>query len=137
MHIGQNGGVKDRLIADILAHAGNVGLDCAGEELHVLRQIADIFAELALVPVAQVHQVEPHRAGRGQDGADQHLAQGGLAGARIADDGQGLAGHERKRNAVKQHLLVGRRHEQDALHVEPPFGIRQHQALEIERRGLQ
>jgi hypothetical protein len=91
VHIGEHGRLIDLGVGRVVAHSRNVGLDRAGEELHVLRQVADVLAELALVPVAQVHQVQPHVAGRREDRADKHLAERGLAGARIANDGQRVA----------------------------------------------
>ena len=57
MDVGEHGCLIDLFVGCVLAHAGDVGLDRAGEELHVLRQVADILAELPLVPVAEVHQV--------------------------------------------------------------------------------
>ena len=86
MHVGQNSGVVDLLVGRVVPHPADVVLDRAGEQLHVLRQVSDVLAELPLVPVAQVHQVEPHVARGGQDRADQHLAERGLARAGIADD---------------------------------------------------
>src|SRR5215467_1141527 len=64
MHIGQFGGLEDGLVRCILAHPGNVGLDRGGEQLNVLGKVADAFAKLAGIPVAQFHPVEPYIAGR-------------------------------------------------------------------------
>ena len=60
MHIRQNGRVIDRLVARIFTHSRNVGLYSARKELNVLGEVADLLAELALVPISQVHQIEPH-----------------------------------------------------------------------------
>ena len=105
MDVGQDGGRVDVRVRRVVAHPADVVLDRAGEELHVLRQVADVLAELPGVPVPEVHEVEPHAAGGGQDRAHEHLAERGLARARVADDGQRLAGVEREGHAVQHDLL--------------------------------
>ena len=57
------GRLVDRLVGQIVAHAADIVLDGAGEQLDLLRQVAGEFAELPAVPVAQLGAVEAHLAG--------------------------------------------------------------------------
>ena len=63
----------------------------AVEQLDVLRQVADMAAEILAHPGEDVGAVEADRAGRRLQRADQQADQRGLAGRRGADDGQALA----------------------------------------------
>src|SRR4029450_12588249 len=89
----------------ILAHARYVGLDRAREELHILWQIADVLTELPLVPVPEIHEIEPYAARRGQDRAHQHLAKRRLAGAGIPDHAKRIPGGKRESDAVEDNPL--------------------------------
>ena len=137
MHVGGLGRVEHILIAGIVAHPADVGLDGCGEQLHILRQVADALAELARIPVAQVHHVEPDAACGRDDGSDQHARQHGLPGAGISDDGERFSGLQLKADSVEDHLLVRRRHIENALDVEVSCGTRQPEPLHVERRVQQ
>ena len=62
-----------------LPEARDILLDRAFEERRLLRHVAEIFAELVLVPVGQPRTVDPDRSDRGLDGADYDLAERGLS----------------------------------------------------------
>ena len=99
-----------------LAEAGDVLGHRAAEQLHVLRQVADVRAEALARPGGDVGAVQAHHArGRAPD-ADQQARQGGLARRARADQAERLAGLELERDAA-QHRLVARGAKTDALHA--------------------
>ena len=60
MHICQNGGAVNVFVARIRSHPRNVILNAAGKQLHVLRKISEVLSELPGIPIAQIHEIEPH-----------------------------------------------------------------------------
>ena len=69
----------------------DVGRDAAGEQLHVLRQVADGAAECIAVPARDVGAIQAHRAGLRLADAQQQPQQRGLARCTRADHPQALA----------------------------------------------
>ena len=86
--VGDLGRLEDIGIGGIVAHAGDVGLDRGREELDVLRQVADALAELARIPVAQVHQSSRTVPAVGLIDPTSMRAKRRLAAAGGADDRQ-------------------------------------------------
>ena len=131
MHVCELGGLENCRVAHVLAHARDIGLDGRREQLHVLRQVADAFAELARIPVAQIHPVQAHVAGGRRDRSDQHARQRRLAGTRGPNDRQRFPGLQLELDAVEDDLLTRRRHIQNALDREPAGRIGQPQPLKF------
>ena len=69
----------------------------------VLRQVADMAAEVAGAPLGQVRPVEAHRPAQHRQHPGQRLDQRGLAAARGADDADRLAGSELEGHVGQQH----------------------------------
>ena len=103
MHAGHARGVNHlRRIAvvhprDVLAHG-------AAKELHVLRQIADIAAEIVAVPGKDIGAVEADetmlRLGQPHDQPGERR----FAGGRRSDDAESFTGSERKRDAPQHRV---------------------------------
>ena len=63
----------------------------AGEKLHILRQVAQVPADLVPPPVEDLRPIQPHRAGSRRVQADQHPGQGRFSGGRGADHRHGFS----------------------------------------------
>jgi hypothetical protein len=72
--------LDDELRVGVALHAGDIVADRPGEQLDVLRQVADVPAEGVGVPKEDVGAIEPSMASGRLPSADDDLAQGGLAG---------------------------------------------------------
>ena len=68
----------------------------AGEQLHVLRQIADVPAERVAIPARDVGAVEPDHAGLRLPDAEDQPDQRGLARSARPDHAEALARLERE-----------------------------------------
>ena len=69
---GRNHGVRLRLRLE----AGDVLGDGAGEELNVLRQVADMFSERLRRPLTECRPVEAHLASESWPDADEEPGEG-------------------------------------------------------------
>ena len=91
--------------------AADVLRDGAGEQLDVLRQVADMAAEHVGRPLVERGAVEPHLAADRLPDADQRADQRRLAGAARADDAEAVAGLEREGDVLHDQPLVAGRHD--------------------------
>jgi hypothetical protein len=107
-----DGGVVDR------AEPGDVLGDRAGEQLDVLRQVADVRAELVAVPLGDVGAVEAHRSRLRLPDAEHEPRQRRLARRARADEAEAFAGVERERGALDQRRAAGLVAEDDALDLQ-------------------
>ena len=72
--------------------AGDVLGDRSGEQLDILRQVADVLAQLLGQPLVEGRAVEADLAAPGRPHADEHAGERRLAGGARADDAQTHAG---------------------------------------------
>ena len=91
------------------AKAGNILGDGALEQLHVLRQIADVRPQFEFIPGEHIGTVETDLARSGGPDADNQAGQGGLAGSTGTDDGQRLALGEGEGDAFQDRHIRPRR----------------------------
>src|SRR5258706_15512072 len=84
-----------------LPHAGDVFTHRAGEELDVLRDVADVGPQVLARPEADISAVQPHDAGMRPPHADHQASQGRLAGSAWPDDAEGLARCDREGDATQ------------------------------------
>ncbi len=127
VHIGEARGLDHRGLVD-LAHARDVLGDGAGEQHHLLRQVADMTTERVRIPGGDVSAVEADMAAGRLPGADDQPAERGLAGARRADDPTGLAGGELEIDLGERRLLRAARLVASLLELQPARRRRQRQA---------
>ena len=85
------GGALDRLAGDVRRAEFDVVGDRAAEQEWVLQDHAAAAAQRLQVHLAHIHAVDSNRTLLHIVEAQQQRDQGGLAGARMADDGYGLA----------------------------------------------
>ena len=90
---------------------GDVLRDRAGEQLHVLRQVADMLAQRLGRPLVERRPIDPDLAGDGPPDADEGPGQRRLARGAGADDPQPLAGLQGERDITgHQHVQARRCH---------------------------
>ena len=112
-------------VGDVRLEAGDVVADGAGEQLGVLRQVADVAAEVLAVPGENVGPVEADIAVVGLPDAHHQPRERRLAGARRTDDAQHLARLDLEVDALQDELLRAGRGEVDTLHRQAPRGAGQ------------
>ncbi len=76
----------------MLGKPGDVLSHRAVEELDILRQVADMPAELIGLPLRKLRAVEPHTARKRRQDADQRPRQRRFSGAAWADDAERRSG---------------------------------------------
>src|SRR5439155_141482 len=76
------------------------------EQQRLLEHHADVSPQRGQLQAADVHAVDLDDAGLRVEGAVQQRDRGGFAGARRADQGDGLAGERRKRNVLDRGPLA-------------------------------
>ena len=109
MHTGGLGGATTSAFGVDLAEAGDVLGHGAGEQLDVLRQVADVLAEHVLVPLAVFGAVDSHRAVAQRPHTGQCAGQGRLAAGRGADDRHALSSLEAERDPLDRRTgRIGR-----------------------------
>ena len=111
-HLVHAGGLRggDHRVRIRIAKPGDVLSHRAGEQLDILRQVADVPADQVDVPGEQVGAVETHAAAGRLPGADQDLAQARFTGGRRPDDAETGARLHREAHAAQHRLdLPGRR----------------------------
>src|SRR5947208_15457793 len=89
MHTGELGGANGGFVAAEL-EAVDVGGDRVGEELDVLRQVAEMAAKTALGPLRDVGAVQAYDTDARRQHADELAHQTALARARRAEHAQPL-----------------------------------------------
>src|SRR6266705_2493591 len=111
---------EERAEADFLESALDVGavnpfraethvrFQRAGEEKGVLQNDAEMAAEILEVEAANVHTVEKDFAALNIVETQKMLDDGGLAGAGVADDGEGLPGSNAEGNVAEHPVFIGR-----------------------------
>ena len=107
MHAGELRGLNDLLVGAILEPA-DVGRDRIGEQLDVLRQIAEVTAEESF---GQVETSAPSRRTapvRRVTSPNELAGKGGFAGSGWPDDAKDLAGLDAERNAAQDRLVAAR-----------------------------
>ena len=80
----------------------------AGEEKGVLQNDAEMAAEILEVEAANIHTVEKDFAALNIVETQKKLDDGGLAGAGVADDGEGLPGSNAEGNVAEHPVFIGR-----------------------------
>ena len=136
MHAGQRGG-GHHLLGVNLAKAGDIFRQGAGEQLDILRQVADMRPQLLFVPLPKIRTVQPHVAAERRQRADQLAHQQRFAGAGRANDAQHLPGLQTKTNAVQHRRAPARRAGGQLIHGQCAAGRRQRQARRLRRVGGQ
>ena len=121
MHTGLLRGL-DHLLRIRLAKARNVVGDAAAEQFDVLRQIADVRAEVVAVPAMNIRAVQAHGAAQRRPDAHQHPGQGRFAGARGAEHAQHFAGAQAETDLVQGRRTLPRRTGADLLELTWPLG---------------
>jgi len=84
--------LQDQLVLDVAGTADQIVAQGTGQQLDILRHVADVVAQLADVDLPNVHAVYQQRAIVGFVQADDQLGQRTLARAAAADDADFLAG---------------------------------------------
>ena len=136
MAAGQPRGLEGQLRIWV-GHAGDVPQHGAVEQLHILRQVADMAAEILPQPGEHIGAIQPHRAGGRLQGADQQADQRGLARRRGADDGQRFAGREVEGHALDDRDRLAGEAEGHAFRRDPPGWLGQRHARRAQPRQRQ
>ena len=133
MHAGHLRRLDDRRRRRV-AEAGDVLAHRAGEQLDVLRQVAEVAAESSRSQVCSRRRRAAPRRVRRPD-ADQEPRQGRLAGGRGADDRQRLAGLELEADRPQGRRVGSGIGERDALHAK--LAVRRRQRHPVARSSLE
>ena len=105
----------DRLGVGLGLEAGDILSDGAGEQLHVLRQIADMLAERFRIPLLEGGAVEAYLAAHRRPDADEQPGERRLARGARPDDAEPVAGLEREGDVLHDEALDARRRRAHAL----------------------
>nr|VVH84077.1 hypothetical protein TUEID40_05274 [Pseudomonas aeruginosa] len=97
---------RHHLLGIHLGEARDVLGDAAGEQLHVLGQVADVRPQCRRAPLPQVGAVQAHRAGQRLPGAHQQARQGRLAGTGRPDHAERFARFQGETEVLQQCLLA-------------------------------
>ena len=126
-------GLQDGIRARMFVEAADVLRHGAVEQADILRQIADMPAEILVAPLIERRAVKPHGAAMRRPDSNQRLRERGLAGRARAQERQPRAGLERKRDTGHdRHVEAGCSH-REILHGQFAAGARQ---LDRRRRRL-
>ena len=98
-----------------VAETGDVLGQRSGEDLDVLRQVADVRAELALVPLRDVGTVEPDTTALRRPQADQEAGERRLAAGRRPDDAEDGPRIQREADVTQQDHVRPRRRRRHGL----------------------
>ena len=101
VHAGEARSLDD-VVGIGVGEAPDVVLYGAAEQGDVLRQVADVAADLGAIQRREVGGIEPHVARAGCCDAGQQAAERALAGRRRADHAQQLARCQGKRDLLQQ-----------------------------------
>ncbi len=97
----------DELVAVDGVEAGNVLADGAGEQFDLLRQVAEVAAEIVEVPGEDIGAVDAHVAKAWARGPDEEAAKRRLAGAGRSDNGATRARLEAEADIGEDRLMRG------------------------------
>ncbi|MNQ82060.1 hypothetical protein D3C85_971020 [compost metagenome] len=103
MHASDLGGADDRFAVHF-AKARNVVGDIALEQFHVLWQVAEPGAKLALVPGEYVRTVQAHLAGLRRPDANQQAGEGGFARGGWADNAEAFTGDKAETHSAQNRV---------------------------------
>src|SRR5215207_5647339 len=115
VHVGGLRRLEDRLGVGLRLEAGDVLGHGAGEQLHVLRQIADVLAERFRIPLLEGGAVEAYLAAHRRPDADEEPGERRLARGARPNDAEPVAGLERKGDVLHDEALDARRCRAHAL----------------------
>lgn len=124
VHASGHGGGDDRLGVRILLEAGDVGGDGAGEQFHVLGQVADVPAE-RLAPLVDRGPVEAHGSRHGRPDTDERAQEGRLSRGAGADDAEPLPRPQGKGHVAHARPALPRRGDRQLLDDQAGDGRRQ------------
>ena len=124
MGSGSLGGGDDRAAINRLK-SGNVIGHGAGEQLDILRQIANAFAELVAVPLIERGAIDPDFARPQLPDAGQCPGETRFAAAGRADNRHAIAGRHAERDTAHGRADTGRRHNDDLLDLDMALWRRQ------------
>ena len=107
MHPGGGGGGDHLGITDGGVEAGDIVAQAAGQQVNLLRQIADMAAQQGWIPLVAGGTVQPDLAAIGSPGPGQQPRQRGFAAGRSPDHPHGVAGGQGEADAIEQARAVG------------------------------
>ena len=128
-------GLQDRIRTRVIVEAADVLRHGAVEQADILRQIADVPAEILVAPLIERRAVEPHGAAMRRPDSNQRLRERGLARRARAEQRQPRAGLERKRDTGHDRHVEARRGDREILHGQFAAGARQLDRRRRWRRG--
>src|SRR6266403_827191 len=97
----------DGAAVNVRSAEANVCFDCTGEKERILEHDAELPAQILQIDGSNVLAVEKNLAALNIVKAQQQGDQGGLAGAGVSHDGEGLPGLHAKRNISQNPIFVG------------------------------
>src|SRR6056297_3780405 len=125
MRAGQGGGGDDIGVLRLVLETRDVLRHRAAEELHVLRQVAQVAPELFGIPVVHLGAVEAHGTGRRGHRPDKMAHERGLARPARTDDREHLALGDGKADPPKQCVPAARNGCKELLHRQIALGLGQ------------
>ena len=128
MHAGGRGGGDDRRCGRLRLEAGDVLGHRAGEQLHVLRQVAEMRSQRFRRPLVECRAVDPHPAADGSPHAHKNARQRRLARRARSDDSQPLSGLQLERHVLHDDPLRAGRHDAHRFDRQGMLGPGQRQA---------
>ena len=137
VHAGRLGRRDHLLGVGFRLEAGDVLGDRAGEQLHVLRQVADMLAEGLGRPLVERGAVDPDLARHRAPDAHQGTGERGLARGAGADDAQALARLQGECNIARDQRIDARGRHADRLDRQGGLGLGQRHDLAIVRNAGQ
>ena len=129
MGAGRLGSLDDGLGRGSGLKAGDVLRHRAVEQLHVLRKIADVAAEIVGFPLLDGGAVEADIAAQGRPDADDGAGERRLAGGAGPDQAEALAGAKLERRRLDDRLLAAGRTHIDVVEGDPLLRPRKRHAL--------
>src|SRR5947209_3329985 len=92
---------------DVRRDEAHIGVDGAGEEEGVLKDDAEMAAQVLHINFADVHAIKKDFAALNVVEAKEQRDKCSLAGAGVADDSKSLAGLDAERNIAKHPIVIG------------------------------
>ncbi len=127
--VGGLGGGQDRLRIGPGIEAADVLGDRAREQLHILREVADVRSKILRIPLLEGGTVEADLAPHRRPDADEHAGERGLARCARTDHAEAVAGFEREGDVLHDEALCSGRSCAHALDAE-----RRARAWQLQRR---
>src|SRR6478736_6809854 len=110
--------LDDRTGIGLRLEPRDIFLDRCVEQCHVLREVADKLAEIAVGPLRQFGIVEPDAATQCRPDAGERPCQCCLSPAAWPNDPQGLAGLDLKTDLADENTARSGRGDSDLLHFQ-------------------